>query len=110
MNKRNSIWAIDKTDLSEQTKLLLDEISKVENYFIEEINQWKSRSQKLNKYVSTFDYIDKTLIVLSARNGGVSIISFTSIIGARVEITTASFTLIFSLITGIVKTLLNIAR
>ena len=35
MNKTNSI---DKTDLSQQTKCQLDEISKVENYFIEKIN------------------------------------------------------------------------
>ena len=39
MNKNNSIGTIDKTDLSEQTKFQLDEISKIENYFIEEINQ-----------------------------------------------------------------------
>ena len=45
MNKRNSIEAIDKTDLSEQTKFRLDEISKIENYFIEEINQRKSSSK-----------------------------------------------------------------
>ena len=38
MNKSNSVEAIDKTDLSEQTKFWLDEISKIENYFIEEIN------------------------------------------------------------------------
>ena len=59
MNKTNSTGKIDKTDLSEQTKFWLDEISKIENYFIEEINQRKSCSQKLNKYVTTFDYIDK---------------------------------------------------
>ena len=82
MNKSNSIRGIDKTDLSDQTKFRLDEISKIENYFSEEINQRKSCSQKLNKYVTTFDYIDKILIVLSATTGGVSIISFTSIIGA----------------------------
>ena len=74
MNKSNSIEAIDKTDLSEQTKFQLDEISKVENYFIEEINQRKLCSKKLNKYVTTFDYIDQALIVLSATTGGVSII------------------------------------
>ena len=39
MNKSYSIEAIDRTDLSEQTKFILDEISKVENYFHEEINQ-----------------------------------------------------------------------
>ena len=39
MNECNSIEAIDRTDLSEWTKLRLDEISKIENYFYEEINQ-----------------------------------------------------------------------
>ena len=96
--------------LSEQTKFWLDEISKIENYFIEEINQRKSYSQKLNKYITAFDYIDKILVVLSATSGGVSIISFTSIIGAPVGIASASFTLIFSLTTGIVKKLLDITR
>ena len=88
----------------------LDEISKIENYFIQETNQRKSCSQKLNKYFTTFDYIGKILIVFSATTGGVSIISFSSITGAPVGIASASFTLIFSLTTGIVKTLLNITR
>ena len=110
MNKCNSIEAIHKTNLSEQTKFRLDQISKIENYFIKEINQRKSCSRKLNKYVTTFDYIDKILIVLSATTGGVSIISFTSIIGAPVGIASASLTLFFSLTTGIVKKLLNITR
>ena len=39
MNKSNSIGAIDRTDLCEQTKFQLDEISKIENYFIEEIKE-----------------------------------------------------------------------
>ena len=110
MNKNNSLETIDKTNLSEQTKFWLDEISKIENYFIEEINQGKSYSQKLNKYVTTFDYIDKILLVLSPTTGAVSIISFTSIIGAQVGIASASFSLIFCLTTGIVKKLLNITR
>ena len=66
--------------------------------------------QKLSKYVAAFDYIDKILIVLSAKTGGVSICSFTSVVGAPVGIASASFTLIFSLTTGIVKKLLNITR
>ena len=107
MNKSNSIGAIDKTDLSEQTKFRLDEISKIENYFIEEINQRKSYSKKLNKYVTAFDYIDKVLIVLSTTSGGVSIISFTSIAGAPVGIASASFTLFFSITTGRIKDILR---
>ena len=64
----------------------------------------------MSKYVTTFDYIDKILIILSATTGGVSIFSFTSVIGAPARIASASFTLIFSITTGIVKKLLNITR
>ena len=110
MNKSNSIEAIDKAILSEQTKFRLSEIIGIENYFYQEINQRKSCSKKLNKYVTTFDYIDKILIVLSATSSGVSIISFTSIVGAPVGIASASLTLFFSLSTGIVEKLLNITR
>ena len=108
MNKSGSIKAIDKSILSEQTKLRLSEIIGIENYFYQEIDQRKSCSKKLNKYVTAFDYIDKNLIVLSVTTSGVSIISFTNIVGAPVGIACASFTLIFSLTTGIVKKLLNI--
>ena len=52
---------IDKTNLSDQTKFRLNEISKIENYFNSEINQRKLCSKKLSKYVSAFDYIDKIL-------------------------------------------------
>ena len=76
---------INKKNLSEQTKSWLDEISKIENYFIKEINQRKSYSQKLNKYITAFDYIDQILVILSATSGGVSIISFTSDIGSPVS-------------------------
>ena len=98
---------INKINLSEQTKFRLDEISKIENYFIEEINQRKSCSKKLSKYVAVFDYIDQALIVLSATSGGVSIISFTSIAGAPVGIASASFTLFFSITTGRIKDILR---
>ena len=110
MNECNSTEAIDKAILSEQQKFRLSEIIGIENYFYQEINQRKSCSRKLNKYVTAFDYIDKILIVLSATRSGVSIISFTSIIGASVGVANASLTLIFSLRTGIVKKLLNITR
>ena len=99
MNESNSIEAIDKTNLINQTKFQLHEISKIENYFIEEVNQRKSWSKKLSKYVALFDYIDQALIVLSAASGGVSIILFTSIVGAPVGIASASLTLFFSLTT-----------
>ena len=46
---------IDKTKLSDQTKFRLDEIKKIETYFISEINQRKLWSKKLSRYVTTFN-------------------------------------------------------
>ena len=67
-----------------------------------------------NKYNKVFirkdTYIDKALIVLGAITSGVSIISFTSVVGAPVGTASASFTLIFHLTTEIINILLNIAR
>ena len=108
--KNSSLETIDKTVLSEQAKFQLNEIIGIENCFYQEMNQRKSCGKKINKYVTVFDYTDETLIVLSATSNGVSIISFPSIIGTPVGIASASLTLIFSLTTGIVKKLLNIAR
>ena len=76
MNKSNSIEfnsleTNDKTVLSEQTKFRLSEIIGIGNYFYQEINQRKSCSKKLNKYVTNVDYIDKILIILSATSSGV---------------------------------------
>ena len=99
---------IDKTKLSDQTKYRLYKIKKVKNYFINEINQRKSYNKKLSKYVTIFDYIEKILVVLSATSSGVSIISFTSIIGVPTGIASASFTLIFSITAGIIKKLVSI--
>ena len=95
MNESNSIEATDKTNLTNQTKFRLDEISKIENYFVEDINQRKSCSKKIGKYVPVFDYINQTLIALSATNGGVSTISFKSIVGASLGIASASLALFF---------------
>ena len=101
---------IDRTNLTDQIKFRLNEISKIENYFNSEINERKSCSKKLSKYATGFDYIDKVLIVLSAASGGACIILPVSVVGAPVGIAGASFTLILSLTTGIIKKLLSITR
>ena len=106
MNKLNSAEIL----LNYQTELRLNEINKIEDYFNSEIQERKTMSKKLSKYIASFDYIDKTLIVLAAASGGISIISFTSVIGIPAGLTSASFTLLFSLTTGIIKKLLKITR
>ena len=96
MNELNSIEThpnLNTIPLSDQTKFRLNEINK-----------------KLSRYIAAFDYIDKTLIVLSVTSGGINIISFTSVIGILAGLASASFTLIFSLTTGIIKKLLKVTR
>ena len=94
---------LTKQNLTDETKFRLNEIIKIENYFHEEINQIKLCSKKLSKYFTTFDYIDQVLIILSATSSGVSVISFTSALRAPVGVASASFTLIFSLTTGVAR-------
>ena len=60
-------------------------------------------SKSVSKYVASFDYFDKSLIVLSATSGSISIASFATVIGAQVGIASASFSVAFSMFTGIVK-------
>ena len=96
--------------MTDQTKYRLNEITKIENYFNQEINQRKTCKKKLSKYVAAFDYIDKILNVLSVTSGEICIISSVGVVGAPVGIVGASFTLIFFLTTGIIKKLLHITR
>ena len=58
--------------MSDQTKFRLNEINKIKDYFNSEIQERKIMSKKLSKYIAAFDYIDKTLIVLSATSGRIS--------------------------------------
>ena len=64
-------------------------------------------SNSLSKYVASFDYFDKSLIVLSITAGSIFIASFATVIGAPVGKASASFSLAFSIFTGIVKKLLK---
>ena len=101
---------ITKINLSEQTKSRLSEIIVIDDYFHQEINQRKSCSKKFSKYVTALDYIGKILMVLSAKSSRFCLISSANVVGAPVGIASASFTLIFSLTTGIIKKLLSITR
>ena len=86
---------IDTTNLTDQTEYRLNEITKIENFFEQYINQRKTCSKKLSKYVAAFDYIANVLIVISATSCGVCIISSVNIVGAPVGIAGESFTLSF---------------
>ena len=110
MNKDSSIKANDASNLRDQTKFRLNEIYEMKDYFNLETRERKAMTKNLRKYITAFDYIDKALIVLFATCEEVSIISFACVIGAPAGIASASFTLVFSLTTGIETKLLQITR
>ena len=67
-------------------------------------------SKRLSKYVTSFDYFDKSLIVLSVTTGSISVALLATVIGEPVGIVSASFSLAVSIFTGIVKKLLKTTR
>ena len=114
MNKFNSIGTLTNIysnlstiPLGDQVKFRLDEIIRIKDYFIEEIRERKIMSERLGKFIAGSDYIDKTLIVLSATSGSTSILSFARASAIPIEIASASFSLIFSLTAEVIKRLLK---
>ena len=67
-------------------------------------------SKRLSKYIASFDYFDKSLILSYAISGSISIASFANVIGAPVGVASASFSIAFSITTGIVKNILKTAQ
>ena len=58
-------------------------------------------SKRLSKYIAFFHYFGKSLIVLSAISGSISISSFAPVIGVPTGIASASFSFAFSMTIGI---------
>ena len=67
--------------LNDQQHFRLNKINEIKDYFVAEIKERELMSKRLSKYIASFDYFDKSLIVLSVTNGSISIASFTTVIG-----------------------------
>ena len=104
--KMNNI--IELTDKM-ANKYRLNEINKID-YFDNEIKERKDIIKKLNKYLVSFDYLDKIFITLSASFGTLSIASQATVIGIPAGITGTSLTLIFTIGMGINKSLLKVTQ
>ena len=83
------------SNLRYQTQFRLNKISKIKDYFIAKTQEREAVSKRLSKYITAFDHFDKTLTVLFATSGGISVSSFSSIIGIPVGIAIASLVLYF---------------
>ena len=101
---------ISVTELTDANKYRLDEINKIKEYFDNEIKERKDIIKKLNKYLVSFDYLDKIFTTLSASFGTLSIASYAAVVGIQVGIAGSSLTLIFTIGTGINKSLLKVTK
>ena len=97
-------------ELTDVNKYRLDEMNKIRDYFNNEIKERKDIIKKLNKYLVSFDYLDKIFITLSASFGTLSIASYASVVGIPAGITGASLILVFTIGTGISKSLLKLPK
>ena len=101
--------SIETSNLDNQ-QFRLNKINEIKNYFNVEIKERELMSKRLSKYIASFDYFDKSLIVLSATSGRISIASFATAIGTPVGIASASLSFTFSLSTGLIKKILKTTR
>ena len=101
---------MNNLELADINKYRLNEINKVKDYFNNEINHRKIMIKKLNKYVVSFDYLDKIFVTLSVSFGTLSIASHATIVGIPVGIAGSSLTLIFTISTRINKSLLQLTK
>ena len=101
---------LNPISLSDQLQFRLNKINEIKDYFVAEIKERQLMSKRLTKYIASFDYFDKSLIVLSATIGSISIASFATVIGALVGMMSAICSFAFSITTGIVKKLLKTTR
>ena len=90
-------------NLNDQQQFRLNKINEVKDYSIAEIGERELMIKRPSKYIDSFDSFDKSLIVLSATSGGISITLFATIIGAPVGIASASLSFVFLTTTSIVK-------
>ena len=96
-----------RTTPSNDQDFRLNKINEIKDYFIEGIKERELMSKNLSKYIASFEYFDKSLIVLSVATGSISI---ATVIGAPVRMMSASCSLAFSITTEFVKKLLDTTR
>ena len=97
-------------NISNDQQFRLNKINEIKDYFIAEIKERELMSKRFSKYIASFDYFDKSLIVLSVTTGRMSIPSFSTVTGAPVGTPSASFSPAFLISTGIMKKLLKTTR
>ena len=82
----HNIYPNLSTTPSNDQQFRLNKINEIKDYFIAEIKERELMSKRFSKYIASFDYFDKSLIVLSVTTGSISIAAFGTVIRAPVGI------------------------
>ena len=98
------------TNISSEQQFRLNKINEIEDYFLAGIREKELISKDVNKYITSLDYFDKSLNVLSILSGSISIASFASVTGAPAGIIGASCGFSFSITSGFIKKFLKAIR
>ena len=101
---------LSATLLNDQQQFRLNKINEIIKIILLLRLRKELMSKRPSKYIASFGYFDKSLIVLSVTTGSISITSFATVIGAPVGMASASFSLAFSISTEIVKKLLKTTK
>ena len=78
-DKAPNIYPNLATNISNEQQFRLNKINEIKDYFVAEIKERELMSKRLSKYIVSFDYFGKLLIVLSVRTGSISIASMASL-------------------------------
>ena len=90
MAETNNIYPNLSPTLSNNQQFRLNRINEIRDYFVDEIKERELMSKRLGKFIASFGYFDKSLIVLSVTAGSISVASFVTAIGVPVGIVSAS--------------------
>ena len=108
-NKTPNIYP-NLSNISNEQEFRLNKINEIKDYFLAEIRVRELISKNLSKYISSIDYFDESLNVLSILSGSISIALFASVIGVPAGIIGASCSFTFSITSGFVKKFLKTIR
>ena len=97
-------------NVSNDQQFRLNKLNEIKDYFIADIREWELMSKNPSKYIASFEYFKKSLIVLSVATGSISIASFATAVEASVGIMSASCSLAISITTGFVKKVFKINK
>ena len=97
---------MNNLELTDINNYRLNEINKTRDYFNNEINERKDMIKKLNKYIVIY----KIFIALSTSFSTLSIASYATVVGLPVGIAGSFLSLIFTISTGVNKSLLRVTK